>query len=206
VTARYATLFARAREDGRVVVVPFAMLGFPDGERSLAGCESLIAAGADALELGIPFSDAVADGPVIQAASQAALASGTTPRGALALVTELRRRHPTLPIGLLTYANLLEAAGIEAFYAACAAAGADSLLVADVPALEFEPYAAAARAAGIAPVMIVPPNAPEATVRAVARLGRGYTYLSGRAGVTGTHAAMQAPTAKRIAELAAPGA
>lgn len=203
---RYATMFATAAQARRPVLVPFAMLGFPDAARSLAACEAMIAGGADALELGLPFSEAIADGPVIQQAAAGALAAGFTVAQGFALVSTLRARHPHLPLGLLTYANLLEARGVAAFYRDATAAGLDSLLVADVPVGEFAPYAAAARAASIAPVLIVPPNAGPDLLAECARLGAGYTYLAGRSGVTGTHAAMRPEVLARVRDLAALGA
>lgn len=205
-TNRYATAFERCRLRQRAALVPFWMLGDPEPERSLGFIDQLVAGGADALELGIPFSDPVADGVVVQAATRRALNAGVTPDRALALVGRIRARHPTLPLGLLCYANLVVHRGPERFYRDCAAVGADSVLVADLPSVEVAPYAAAARAQGIAPVLVVPPNASDAALATIAREGRGYSYLSGRAGVTGNHAAMHAPSARLIAELAARGA
>lgn len=203
---RYAALFQRTRREDRPALVPFWMLGDPTPERSRAAIEALIGAGADALELGLPFSDPVADGVVIQGAADRALRAGTTFRTALALVAGLRARHPRLPIGLLAYLNPFEALGLPRALAACADAGVDSLLLADLPTTECAPYATAIRDAGIAPVLIVPPNATSAAIATVARHGAGYSYLTGRAGVTGTHAAMAAPTATLIAALRDAGA
>ena len=203
---RYAAMFARAARARRGVLVPFWMLGDPTPMRSLEIIDALIEAGADALELGIPFSDPVADGPVVQAAAARALAAGTTPTRALELIARLREQHPLLPIGLLGYLNPLVARGPQAFLGAAAAAGVDSLLLADLASVECAPYAALMRGVGIAPVLMVPPNATAATFAAVAAHGAGYAYVAGRAGVTGTHAAMQAPTAALIARLRAVGA
>lgn len=203
---RYAELFAQAGREARPVVVPFWMLGDPTPDRSLAAIEALIDAGADALELGLPFSDPVADGVVVQAAATRALAAGTTFGRALELVAALRGRHPTLPIGLLSYLNPFAARGVHRAMAECAAAGVDSLLLADLPSTECAPYALAMRELGLAPVLIVPPNATPAAIAAVARFGAGYCYLTGRAGVTGTHAAMVTPTATLVAALRAAGA
>lgn len=205
-SARYAACFAHCAERGRAVLVPFWMLGDPTPDASLATISGLVEAGADALELGLPFSDPIADGPVVQAAAQRALASGTTPARARALIAELRRRFPALPLGVLGYLNPFEVHGIALGFAELAVAGADSLLLADLPSVEAAPYARAAGAAGLDLVLVVPPNARPATLDAVAQLGGGYCYLSGRAGVTGTHAAMQAPTATLVAALRARGA
>lgn len=172
--------------------IPFVVLGDPTPDDSLAVVDALVAGGADMLELGIPFSDPIADGPTIQAASLRARRAGTTPLRALELLAEIRRRHPSIPMGLLVYANLVR---LDRFYADVAAAGADSVLVADVPIREALPYAKAAKAAGVAPVMIAPPNASEATLDRVAEISEGYTYVVTRRGVTG--AEREAGTADR---------
>jgi tryptophan synthase alpha chain len=178
-------MFARLRERGEGAFVPFAVIGDPTPERSPEVIEALIAGGADALELGIPFSDPIADGPTIQAASVRALEAGATPEGCLAVIAEIRQRHPGIPIGLLVYANLVVAAGEDAFYGRAAAAGVDSVLVADVPVFEGDPFVAAALAHEVDPVFIAPPGASRECLAAVAAASRGYTYVVARAGVTG---------------------
>ena len=183
--SRYSRTFADLHAKGEGAFVPFLMLGDPDLETSARLARALISAGADMLELGIPFSDPTADGPTIQAAACRALAAGATLDPCLRLLADLRRDHPAIPIGLLTYANLVMARGREPFYAAVASAGVDSVLLADVPTLEAEPFATAARRFGVSPVLIAPPDAPEASLARVARLGGGYTYCLARAGVTG---------------------
>lgn len=182
---RYALLFARLRAEGEGAFVPFTVLGDPDPATSLEIVRTLVQSGADALELGLPFSDPVADGPTIQAADVRALAAGTRLKHAWSLIRAVRDECPGLPIGLLVYANLVERHGAPAFYATAAAAGVDSVLVADVPTLEAPPYAAAALAAGILPVLIATPSCSDATLREIARLGRAYTYVVARSGVTG---------------------
>jgi tryptophan synthase alpha chain len=195
---RYARRFAALRQRGEGAFVPFLVLGDPDAETSLRLVEMLVASGADALELGIPFSDPIADGPVIQAAVQRALASGTTPSICFALLASVRQRFPDLPLGLLVYANLVIQETSLGFYQRAARAGADSVLVADVPSVEASPFVAAARAANVEPVLMVPPNATEETVRRVATLGQGYTYLVGRPGVTGAEVEARRPAAPLI--------
>ncbi len=198
---RYRELFEKLIAAGRGAFIPFTVLGFPDAERCAEYLE-LLATHADALELGIPFSDPVADGPTIQRAATEALAAGATPASCLELVAQLRNRHPKLPIGLLVYANLVVHRGLERFYADAAQAGADSVLVADVPSEEGAPFAAAARTVGIAPVFIAPPNTDAAALDRIARLGEGYSYVLTRAGVTGAETAAGAPAAELLAKLA----
>jgi tryptophan synthase alpha chain len=144
-----------------------------------------VKAGADMLELGIPFSDPVADGPVIQAAADRALKAGVTPADCFELIADLREEFPDVPVGVLTYANIVLARGLGAFYGSSAQVGMDSLLVADVPVFEAEPFVAAAREAKVAPVLIAAPNTPETVLTQLAKLGGGYTYCVARAGVTG---------------------
>lgn len=183
--SRYADMFERLASAREGAFGAFLMLGDPDLETSGALLDSLVEGGADMIEVGIPFSDPVADGPVIQAAAVRALAQGTRAAGCFRLLAAFRRRHPRAPVGILTYANLVVARGREAFYDAAAAAGVDSVLVADVPMLEAEPFLAAAAAAEVEPVLIAAPNTPGQTLSAIARAGRGYTYCVARAGVTG---------------------
>lgn len=203
---RYQTLFATLAARGEGAFVPFVMLGDPGLEESLAVIDALIEGGADALELGIPFSDPVADGPVIQAAANRALAAGVTPTACFALLRRIRAKYPALPIGLLIYSNLVAHGDAEAFFRELAEAGVDSVLIADVPSVEIEPVASLAQAAGIALVLVVPPNANRETIARIARCGSGYTYLQGRAGVTGTDNAMQRPAEALIAALKAENA
>lgn len=182
--SRYHAMFERLAGEG--AFIPFAVLGDPNPDASAADIRAMIRGGADALELGIPFSDPVADGPTIQAADVRALTAGTRPADALRIVAEIRAAHPEIPIGLLVYANLVESRGRDAFYAECRDAGVDSVLVADVPTVEAAPYVAAAHASSIEPVFIAAPNASAAALRRVAELSRGYTYVVTRSGVTGT--------------------
>ena len=158
------------------------MLGDPDLATSATMLDALVEGGADMIELGIPFSDPVADGPVIQAAAARALAAGVRTADCLDLIAALRSRHPDIPIGILTYANIVAARGIDTFAGELARAGVDSLLVADVPSIEAAPYSEAAKKAGIDLVMIAAPNTPPATLARIAALSSGYTYCVARAG------------------------
>jgi tryptophan synthase alpha chain len=182
---RYDAMFRTLGGRGEGAFGAFVMLGDPDLQTSAGILDALVEGGADMLEVGIPFSDPVADGPVIQAAGVRALAQGVTPAGCFELLKDFRARHPDVPVGLLTYANLVVARGRPAFYAAAADAGVDSVLVADVPMFEAGPYLAASRDAAVAPVLIAAPNTPDATLRKIAAAGEGYTYCVARAGVTG---------------------
>jgi tryptophan synthase alpha chain len=182
----------------------FLMLGDPDVVTSARLLGAVLEGGADMVELGIPFSDPVADGPVIQAAAQRALAAGVRVGDCFDLIADFRARHPEVPVGILTYANLVMARA--GFMRDAAEAGVDSLLIADVPALEAEPFARAMEQSGIEPVLIAAANTPEATVGRIARLSKAYTYCVSRSGITGTHAAgeFDAGLVKRLAAAGAP--
>jgi tryptophan synthase alpha chain len=204
---RYRAMFARLAERNEGAFVPFLVLGDPDPETSLELVRALARSGADALELGLPFSDPIADGPVIQAAATRALARGVTSADAWGIISTIRQEFPDLPIGLLVYANLVLHQGAEAFYHAARASGTDSVLVADAPLLEGGPLSAAARREGIAPIHIAPPNADEARLAAIARQSEGYVYVTSRPGVTGADQRLKDDSARllrRLAELGSP--
>ena len=182
---RYADMFARLAAAGEGAFGAFVTLGDPDRDTSRLILDRLVEGGADMIEVGIPFSDPVADGPVIQASANRALAAGVRTADCLRLIADFRARHPRVPVGILTYANLVVARGRDAFYRSAAEAGADSVLVADVPMLEAGPFVDSAAKAGIAPVLIAAANTPPDRLARIAGLSRGYTYCVARAGVTG---------------------
>ena len=186
ISNRYKNAFAQLAEKNQGAFVPFVTIGDPNLAQSKAIIETLIDSGADALELGIPFSDPLADGPVIQGANIRALDSGVTPDSCFQLISEIRTKYPDTPIGLLLYANLVFANGIDSFYQKAKDAGVDSVLIADVPVEASEPFRTSANMHDIAPIFIAPPNGDEDTLAKVSEYGEGYTYLLSRAGVTGT--------------------
>lgn len=198
---RYQALFNRLETENQGAFVPFVTIGDPNRQQSIDIIDTLVKAGADALELGIPFSDPVADGEVIQNASTRALKAGITPDSCFEIIAEIRKMHPTVPIGLLLYVNLVFRNGIENFYARCAKAGVDSVLIADVPLHESAPYRAAAAKFGIQQIFIAPPNGDQETLQKVAEYGEGYTYLLSRAGVTGADAKAGMPVEHMLETL-----
>jgi tryptophan synthase alpha chain len=204
--SRYDQMFARLKQRNEGAFGGFLMLGDPDPETSARMLDTMVEAGADMVEVGIPFSDPVADGPVIQAAAERALAKGIKVDDSFALIRQLRERHPAVPIGILTYANLLSARGRDRFMEDAAESGADSILVADVPSIEAAPYSAAAKAAGLDLVMIAAPNTPRVVVDRIADLSSGYTYCVARAGVTGTSTTLALDHDRLFADIAAAGA
>jgi tryptophan synthase alpha chain len=182
----------------------FLMLGDPDVNTSAQLLDAVVEGGADMIEVGIPFSDPVADGPVIQAAAQRALAAGVRVGDCLELIASFRERHPDVPVGILTYANIVVAR--PGFMREAAEAGADSLLIADVPSIEAEPFTREMEQAGIEPVLIAAPNTPDDTLARVASLSKAYTYCVSRTGITGTHEGGQfdAKLIQRLGDAGAP--
>ncbi|HAU5566745.1 TPA: tryptophan synthase subunit alpha [Serratia fonticola] len=198
---RYNQLFQRLSAKKEGAFVPFVTLGDPTPELSLKIIDTLVAGGADALELGIPFSDPLADGPTIQGATLRAFAAGTTVAQCFEILAAVRQKYPELPIGLLMYANLVFSKGIDNFYAQCEAVGVDSVLVADVPVEESAPFRQAAMRHNVAPIFICPPNADDDLLREIASHSRGYTYLLSRAGVTGAENRASQPLNHLIEKL-----
>jgi tryptophan synthase alpha chain len=199
--SRYPAMFERL--NGAGAFGAFLMPGDPDLESSARLLDAVVEGGADMIEVGIPFSDPVADGPVIQAAAQRALAAGVRVGDCFDLIAGFRERYPNVPVGILTYANIVVARA--GFMRDAAEAGADSLLIADVPALEAAPFVRDMEQAGIEPVLIAAANTPEPTLQRIADLSSAYTYCVSRAGITGTHAGGEFDAAL-IDRLAAAGA
>ena len=184
--SRFESLFTALDAKNEGAFVPFVMLGDPSAEDAVDIISTLIDAGADALELGIPFSDPAADGPTIQKSHLRALDGGANVDKCFDQIREIRRRHPDTPIGMLVYANVPYVRGLEKFYSELHEAGADAVLIPDVPVREGAPFIAAAEAAGIDPVFIAPAQARPEVLEGVAANSRGYIYAISRDGVTGT--------------------
>jgi len=182
---RYQQAFADLAEKNEKAFIPFVTIGDPNAEQSFKVIKALIDGGADALELGIPFSDPSADGITIQMAALRALNSGINTDICIDILAKVREYAPSIPIGLLLYGNLVFARGIDNFYRDMAQVGVDSVLIADLPIRESLPFREAALKHGVAPIFIAPPNASEDTLREVSSYSRGYTYVLSRAGVTG---------------------
>lgn len=182
---RLETTLRAAREAGRKILVPFLTGGYPDRETFLRLLLTAEAAGADAVEVGIPFSDPSADGPVIQRASERALAAGTTVAGLLEDVAEARRRGLGIPLLFMTYYNPVLAYGPERFAAAASRAGADGVLVVDLPPEEAGEFAPGAREAGLDTVFLVAPTTPDQRIPRVLAGCSGFVYCVSVAGVTG---------------------
>jgi len=177
--------FSKARAEGRAAFVPYITAGDPTLTWTARHLDVLSAAGADVVELGIPFSDPVADGPVNQRAAERALASGTTLSGVLDMLATKRRAGLTLPALVFTYANPVAAMGWEAFAQRAAEAGADGVLVVDLPVEESAEHRAACAAQGLAAVFLAAPTTSDERLAAAVAASTGFLYYVSRLGVTG---------------------
>ncbi len=189
---RLGQAFARARAAGRAALVVFVEAGDPDLATTRRLLPALAAAGADVVELGIPFSDPLADGPTIQRASERALASGTTLGKALAVLAAARADGFATPAVVFSYANPILAMGEAEFAHRAREAGADGVLVTDLPPEEGRRFASILKSARLDPVYLLAPTSPDARLRRAAALSRGFVYLVSRTGVTGARSALPA--------------
>jgi len=185
-----AQTFAQARAEGRATFMPFWTIGYPDYDTSLAVIEALVASGADALELGVPFSDPLADGPTIQHASQVSLQNGTRLADCIAAVTTLRARGVTIPLVLMGYVNPVIAYGMERYAHDAAAASASGFIVPDLPMEEAGEMAGYCATNGLALIPLLAPTSTPERIRQVVAQARGFVYLVSVTGVTGARDAL----------------
>ncbi len=203
---RIEAAFEAGRRDGRPLVVPFVTAGFPHATATMPLVRALADAGADMIEIGMPFSDPLADGPTIQRSSEVALRGGMTVRRTLAAVSELRAAGLETPLILMGYCNPLYTYGMDAFLGDAAAAGVDVLIVADMPPEEAEEFLAGCRESGISATFLVAPNAPDDRIRKVDGASTHFSYCVTVTGVTGARADLQERTVsflERMRSLAA---
>ncbi|QCI24352.1 tryptophan synthase subunit alpha [Buchnera aphidicola (Muscaphis stroyani)] len=165
--------------------VPFVVMGDPSLEMSIQIIETLVSNGADALEIGIPFSDPLADGPVIQKSNLRALSKNYTLSQYFNELKKIREKYPMLPIGILLYANLVYNRGIKKFYLDCFSAGISSVLIADVPIEESDLFYYTANKHKINSIFVCPPDANCSLIYNISKRAKGYIYLLSRPGVTG---------------------
>ena len=187
--SRVSRAFTRAKEERRAALIVYVCAGDPSLEVTERLVHRLVESGADIIELGVPFSDPIADGPVIQAASERALAAGTTLRRILAMVKRLRGQGLDAPLALMSYLNPIHALG-EPAIGSVADAGVDALILPDVPYDEAPPWRAAIEAAGMDLVGLAAPTTDEARLRAIGASSSGFLYYVSVTGVTGVRAAL----------------
>jgi tryptophan synthase alpha chain len=200
--ARISARLAKCKAEGRRAFVAFLTAGDPSLDRTVGAALELDAAGVDVLELGVPFSDPLADGPVIQRSSERALARGVTLSRVLDVVREIRKKSE-LPLVLFSYLNPLLQRGLERIAAEAAEAGVDGVLVTDMPPEEGDAWIAAARKAGIDTVFLASPTSPDERLRKVAEASRGFVYAISRTGVTGERQTLSDEARPLVARLRA---
>ena len=201
--SRIQTVFQRLQAQGRKALIPFVTAGFPAPELTLPLMNALVEGGADIIELGVPFSDPMADGPTIQRASERALAQGMSMRKVLEIVRVFRAANADTPVVLMGYANPIEAMGAERFVSAAHASGVDGVLVVDYPPEECVSFAATAKAGGLDPIFLLAPTSGEQRFADVARAGSGYIYYVSLKGVTGSAKLDVDEVARRIPQIRA---
>jgi tryptophan synthase alpha chain len=184
--SRIDTTFDRLKQQQRKALIPFITAGDPSLQLTVPLMHGLVAAGADVLELGVPFSDPMADGPVIQRASERALKLGMTLRGVLAMVEDFRKQDNNTPVVLMGYGNPIEAMGWELFSKRCEEVGVDGVLTVDFPPEESHEAFEHLQRHGIAPIFLLAPTTNDARIQQVAKLARGYVYYVSLKGVTGS--------------------
>ena len=198
---RIDATFAKLKSAGRTALIPYVTAGDPSLAAMPEMLDALTAAGADLIELGVPFSDPMADGPVIQRASERALAQRVGLADVLAVVRDFRRRDATTPIVLMGYANPIEAMGEGVFVGRAQDSGVDGVLVVDYPPEEASAFARLLRDRGIAPIFLLSPTTPVARIEAVAALARGSVYYVSLKGVTGAGHLDTGDVARKLAEI-----
>jgi tryptophan synthase alpha chain len=200
--SRLADTFAGLRREGRPGLVTYTTAGDPDLPRSGEILRALARAGADVLEVGVPFSDPLADGPVIQRATERALAAGGSLRASLDLIEAVRRDTPT-PVVIFTYANPIVRMGADAFAARAAAVGVDGVLVLDLPIEEADEFRNVMSRAGVDTIFLLSPTTTAARIRRAAELGRGFLYGISRLGVTGARDRVATGAAEMVQRIRA---
>jgi tryptophan synthase alpha chain len=196
--SRIASTFEALKKQGRKALIPFITAGDPEPKLTVALMNALVDGGADVLELGVPFSDPMADGPVIQRSSERALKHGVSLKDVIKFVREFRAMNASTPVVLMGYANPVEAMGLERFADAAKAAGVDGVLVVDYPPSEAQPLVELLEARGLDTIFLLSPTTTDARLEEVTRLGRGYLYYVSLRGVTGASHIDLADVAARV--------
>lgn len=201
--SKLSATFARLQAQSRKALIPFITAGDPDPALTVPLMHALVESGADIIELGVPFSDPMADGPTIQRASERALAKDVSLRGVLDMVAQFRQRNRETPVVLMGYANPFETMGVEAFALAARAADVDGVIVVDYPPEEASEFVQTMQANAIDPIFLLAPTSTPERITQVAHLARGYIYYVSLTGVTGSTALDVHAVAARIPEIRA---
>ncbi|BAW80744.1 tryptophan synthase subunit alpha [Candidatus Nitrosoglobus terrae] len=196
--SRIATCFITLRQQGRKALIPYITAGDPKPAVTVSLMHALVTAGADILELGVPFSDPMADGPVIQKACERALASGTSLTDVLAMVAEFRQRDNITPVVLMGYLNPIEIMGYPTFAKQAVAQGVDGVLTVDMPLEEAEPFVEAYKTQGLDPIFLLAPTSSPERIEKICAWGSGFVYYVSLKGVTGANTINVEDVGKRV--------
>lgn len=195
--SRYEKMFARIANK-KIALIPFITAGYPSVDECISIVESYFRAGADAIEIGLPFSDPVADGLVIQQANKRALSQGACFDSTVRMIRKIRSDYPDLPIGIMTYANVVFALGLDTFYSTLKSMEVDSCLIPDLPIDMADEFIAMSEDYGISQSFIVPHNATDELAIKISQSSKGFNYITSRKGVTGEHMSANNPLSSVI--------
>lgn len=195
---RIAAKFGQLAQRNEAALICYVVAGYPDLKTTEKTIDLLVAGGADIIEIGIPFSDPIADGPTIQQASNLALQAGVTPEKAMQLAKRIRKRHPDLPLLFMTYSNILVRAGLGQFLARSKECGVDGFILPDMPVEEAGEYSAKAAELGLATVFLASPNTSESRLAKIVENSSGFMYLVSVFGITGARSSFENYTGEAI--------
>lgn len=195
---RITEKFSELAKKGERALICYVVAGYPDTGTSKQVINALVKGGADIIEVGIPFSDPIADGPTIQAASNTALRKGMTPEKALHIVRSVRKQHPNLPLLAMTYSNILVRAGMEKFMSQSKQCGLDGFILPDMPVEEADTYLLTASKLNLATVFLVSPNTADARLHKIVASTSGFLYVVSVYGITGARKSFQKYTLDTI--------
>jgi tryptophan synthase alpha chain len=199
--SRLAQCFADLIASSRKALIPYVMASDPSPAITLPLMHAMVAAGADVIELGVPFSDPMADGPVIQAAAERSLAHNTSLHDVFSLVADFRKRDDKTPIIVMGYLNPIEVMGYQAFAEQAAACGIDGVITVDMPPVEAQDYVPALKSQGLDPVFLLAPTSPETRIKKLAEVASGFVYYVSLKGVTGAATLDVASVEQKVAEI-----
>ena len=199
--SRLAACFAELKENSRTALIPYVMASDPSPEMTLPLMHAMVKAGADIIELGAPFSDPMADGPVIQAAAERSLEHNTSLHDVFSLVSEFRQTDDKTPIIVMGYLNPIEVMGYQSFAKQAATCGIDGVITVDMPPVEAGDYVPALKSEGLDPIFLLAPTSTQARIKKLAEIASGFVYYVSLKGVTGAATLDVSSVEEKVAEI-----